>query len=247
MTDDSITVYCTNGNVIFNSDRTIKEGGKKPRCIKIKKNIVNEIFDKMRSYNDDPFWDMFLLKASRNNFPKGFSFRDDTLFYSMKVKYNFEIKLNLTNPQESFTLLRDFMKDKGVLSHNDKLEMNITQIENNKKSTEDTIENWKDLNKLQTNAISIYITKLTQKYSLNIKEKKHLQSTIKIGISSGYFNAKNIIVKNSAIEEICYLVWNEEKRLFNINTKDIRIKKQKYNIKNDISDLSADNTTTCRF
>ena len=64
MSDGSITVYCTKGNVIFNSDRNFVDSEKKSKGMKIKKDISNPIFERMREYNDDPFWDLFLLKAS---------------------------------------------------------------------------------------------------------------------------------------------------------------------------------------
>ena len=244
MSDGSMTVYCTKGTVIFNSDRNFVDSEKKPKGMKIKKNICNPIFEDMRKHNDDPFWDMFLLKASRDNFPKGFSFRDNVLFFSLKSKYNFEIKLDITNISESFIKLKDFVSDKGILSDTDKLNLSNKQLENNCLNNEETIESWKDLGKMQNNAIYIYISILSECYNLDIKERKNLESMIKIGISSGYLNTKNIIVKKSIIEEIIPLEWNKESRLFMIDTKNIRIKKTK-GIKIENTDLSTDNTTTC--
>jgi len=221
MPNDNMIVYCTEGNVIFDSNGNHKEVEKRSKGFKIKKTIVHPIFEKMREFNKDSFWDMFLLKASRDNFPKGFSFNEDRLYYSMKSKYNFEIRLD-----------------------KDKLDMKLKQIEDFDDSEELPLDSWKLLGKLQMNAIFTYITTLVQKYELSTSECKNLESMIRIGISSGYLNNKNIIVENSFIKEIVPLLWDEETRTFNIDTKNTRIKKIKGS-KSENVDLSTDNTTTC--
>ena len=239
--DDSITVYTANGDIIFDSTNRVVPVAKK-KSIKIKKNIAHELFNQMRSFNKDLFWDMFLLKASRDNFPKGFSYKDNTLYYSMKSKYNFKVELS-EDPEESFSVLKKFVQDKGIFSDNDKTLMKLE--EEDMTSDEDNIvETWKDLGKLQMNSLYIYINKVERELDLTESEKNNLKSVIKIGISSGYFNTKNIIVKNSQIENICPLLWDNKTRKFDIDTKNIRIKKPKYS-KANITDISSDNTTTC--
>ena len=238
-----MTVYCTKGNVIFNTDANQKDE-KKSKGFKIKRNVVNPIFEKMRSHNEDPFWDMFLLKASRDNFPKGFSYNDFKLYYSLKSKYNFQIRLDEEKSDYSFAELKEFVTNKGILSESDKLRINDEQEESFNNFEQITIDNWKDLGKLQMNSVFTYISVLTQKYDLNIRERKNLESIIRIGISSGYLNTKNIVVENSYITNIIPLIWNEDKRVFNIDTKNTKIKKYK-GTKTDNVDLSTDNTTTC--
>ena len=107
--DDSITVYSENGDIIFDSGNTVNITTKK-KSLKIKKNIAHELFNQMRKFNTDSFWDMFLLKASRDNFPKGFSYKDNILYFSMRSKYNFKIILT-DDPKESFILLKKFVQD----------------------------------------------------------------------------------------------------------------------------------------
>jgi len=244
MPNDNMIVYCTEGNVIFDSNGNHKEVEKRSKGFKIKKTIVHPIFEKMREFNKDSFWDMFLLKASRDNFPKGFSFNEDRLYYSMKSKYNFEIRLDKDKEDASFAEMRDFVSNKGILSDKDKDDMKLKQIEDFDDSEELPLDSWKLLGKLQMNAIFTYITTLVQKYELSTSECKNLESMIRIGISSGYLNNKNIIVENSFIKEIVPLLWDEETRTFNIDTKNTRIKKIKGS-KSENVDLSTDNTTTC--
>lgn len=239
--DDSITVYTANGEIIFDSGNRTNPVVKK-KCLKIKKNIAHEIFNEMRKYNSDSFWDMFLLKASRDNFPKGFSYKDSIIFYSMKSKYNFKVTLN-DNAEESFALLKKFVQDKGILSDTDKDIMKLEE-EDFEDITDNFVETWKDLGKLQMNSMYTYINKLVEDFDLTDSEKNNLKSTIKIGISSGYFNSKNILVTSSKIEKICPLLWDSESRKFSIDTQNIRLKKPK-STKPTFIDISSDNTTTC--
>mgnify|MGYP000736918591 CR=1 FL=1 len=244
MSKDNIIVYCTEGNVIFDSNGQQKDKEKRNKGFKIKKNIVNPIFEDMRRCNTDSFWDMFLLKASRDNFPKGFSFNDDRLYYSMKSKYNFDIRLDLENPEYSFSEIKEFVSDKGILSEKDKIQLNKEQVDTANDMEEIIIDNWKDLGKLQRNTLYTYINKLSEEYTLDTKERKNLESVIKIGISSGYLNNKNIIVEHCFIKDIIPLIWCETTRSFSIDTKNIRLKKVKHT-KTETNDLSTDNTTTC--
>lgn len=241
MSLDKMVVYCTKGNVMFNSDGDLEKVPKK-KSMKIKRTIVNDIFETMREYNEDPYWNMFLLKASRDNFPKGFSFRDNTMFFTMNAKYNFELRLEPEDVKESFFKLKDFMIEKGYFSNSDREKMKLKQ-NNHTHKREELANNWKGLGKLQNNALCQFINKKVKEYNLTSDEKSDLTSVLKIGISSGYLNNSNISVEDSVIMDFQFVTWDEETRKFKINTKHIRMKKQKH--KNEGNDLSTDNTTTC--
>jgi len=227
MSNDNMVVYCTKGNVIFDSNGTHKEIEKRSKGFKIKKIVVHEIFENMRNYNSDPFWDMFLLKASRGNFPKGFSFNENRLFYSLKSKYNFEIKLDENCDDYCFSELKDFVTNKGILSDKDKEDMTTEQMKNFDETEDPSIDSWKLLGKLQMNSVFSYISVLENTYSLSTSERKNLESMIRIGISSGYLNNKNIVVENCDIKDIIPLLWCDETRTFNIDTKNTRLRKLK--------------------
>lgn len=241
MSTDKMIVYCTKGNVMFNSDGELEKVPKK-KSMKIKKTIVNDIFETMREFNEDPYWNMFLLKASRDNFPKGFSYRNNTVFFTMNAKYNFEVQLNPDTPKESFFKLKEFMIEKGYFSNSDREKMKIKQNSHVKKQ-EELADSWKGLGKMQNNAVCKFINEKVKEHNLTDDEKSDLTSIIKIGISSGYLNNNNITVEDSVITNFQYIEWNEDKRKFKINTRNIKVKKQKH--KNEYNDLSTDNTTTC--
>ena len=236
--EDSLTVYSKTGEIIFDSSGqpvvTVRKKG-----LKIKKNIEHPILDNMRQHNMDGFWDIFLMKASRGNFPKGFSYKDNTLYYSMKSKYNFQVSLTPSDLEQSFDTFKLFVQDKGILSDIDKSKM---KYECSK--IEPFTESWKELGKMQTNCLYSYITKLENELNLEQNEKTNLKSLIKIGVSSGYFNNSNIIVEGSSIVDIEPLLWNRAARTFSIDATNIKIKRQKVS-KQKMNDFSSDNTTTC--
>ena len=108
---------------------------------------------------------------------------------------------------------------------------------------EEAIEHWKDFGKLKNNSIHDYIINLAEKYNLTVPQSRSLQSTVKIGVASGYLNNTNIIVKDSLITDIEPLVWDKQNNIFYIDTGGIYIKKTK--TRHKCVDLSSDNTTTC--
>ena len=217
-----IVVYCTKGNVIFNQDGEIQKVTK-PKSSKLRKNIVHEIFLEMEKFNDDEFWNVFLLRASRDLFPSGFGFRDNTLYYTVKTKYNFELKFNPDEPEESLIKLKEFMNKKGVMSITDKNIIN-TNVKTYVKEKE-KVNDWKKLGKKQSTVMKDYIEDLKLKYKLNKSEFKWLEMIISIGISSTILNNKNIIIENGVIKNIDILEWDETERTFDINTSGVKIAK----------------------
>lgn len=217
-----IVVYCTKGNVIFNKDGEIQKVSK-PKNSKLRKNIVHDIFLDMENFNDDEFWNTFLLRASRDLFPSGFGFRDNTLYYTVKTKYNFELKLNPNEPEESLSKLKEFMNNKGVMSITDKNNINTNVQGYNKES--EKINDWKKLGKKQNIAIRDYLEVLKIRYKLNKNEFRWLDMIVSIGVSSNILNNKNIIIENGVIINIDILEWNETERIFDINTNGIKISK----------------------
>ena len=232
-----MVVFCTKGNVIFNSSGDLEVVEKK-KSIK-NRNIKNRIFEDMRSQTDDPFWDMFLIKSSRNSFPIGFSFRDNILFFSQKPKTNYELVLDPENIQSSFSIFKTFMMERGVLSPSDKEEIE-KKIEERPLPKPVMVDNWKDLGKNQTDILYQYKLKLVKELSLSQEEQEHMSSIINMGISSGIFNESNIVVRNSEIEKIHVLKFDDISRKFTIDTKDVKIKKQKLR-----DTATVETSTTC--
>lgn len=228
-----ITVYCTKGNVIFNKDGDIQRV-QKPKGTKLRKIVVHEIFLDMIEYNDDDFWKTFLIKASRDIFPSGFGFRNNTVYYSLKSKFNYELKLVKDDIKKSLEDLKEFLNSKGIMSVEDKIESNAKVCENNESFIEEKIDEWKKLGKQQITIINDYMKKLKLKYNLSYEEYEWLELLVNVGVNSNVLNNKNIIVENSKIKNIEILEWDECSRNFTIDTSQTKIPKPSRTNKNDL-------------
>ena len=154
------------------------------------------------------------------------------LHIQIKSKYVFPHVVECS--EEGLNNLKAFIVNKGIM---------VDDICTNTQINEEAIEHWKDFGKLKNNSIHDYIINLAEKYNLTVPQSRSLQSTVKIGVASGYLNNTNIIVKDSLITDIEPLVWDKQNNIFYIDTDGIHIKKTKTRQK--CPDLSSDNTTTC--
>lgn len=233
-----MVVFCTKGNVIFNSSGDLEVVEKKKSTKN--KNIKNHIFESMRKINSDPFWDSFLIKASRNSFPSGFSFRDNVLFFSQKPRSNYELVLNDTDIEKSFEDLRKFMMQRGIISDSDQAKID-KEFDNRPLPQPILVDNWKDLGKLQTDVIYDYKLELKERYKLSNKEFLSLTSVVNIGLSSGVFNENNITVEKSKIIDIQPLKYQKSESRFFIDSNEVKVKKQR---PKDINS-TVETSTTC--
>ena len=239
--ENSICVFSKDGKVLFKTGQPAPD--KKKKEFNMNRKIINNVFEELRRFNQDPFWDMFLAKASRNKFPKGFEFTNDRLVYSynMETFHRAVTEISL----EQFVAVKNFVSEKGIFSDTDRSKIleNQTLFE---EQQEEPVENWKGLGKTQKNAIFDYTQELIQDYELSQDESDHLKNTMRIGIASGYLNDNNIVVEDSKITKINNLIWDKINRTFDIDTDNIRLKKQKIRTKGDVRDqITSDNTNTC--
>ena len=239
--ENSICVFSKDGKVLFKTGQPAPD--KKKKEFNMNRKIINNVFEELRRFNQDPFWDMFLAKASRNKFPKGFEFVNDRLVYSYNME-TFFCSVGMVTA-EQFASVKKFVSEKGIFSDADrsKILKNQTLFEEHE---EEPVDNWKGLGKTQKNAIFDYIQGLIQSHQLSEDESDHLKNTMRIGIAAGYLNDNNIVVEDSRITKINNLIWDEIDRTFNIDTENIRLKKQKTRAKGDVRDqITSDNTNTC--
>ena len=219
-----IIVYGKKGNVIFNKDGDIQRI-QKPKGTKLRKIIIHDIFLKMSEFNEDDFWKTFLIKASRDIFPSGFGFRNNIVYYSLKSKYNFELKLNQDDVKKSLENLKEFMNNKGIMSVEDKIESNVKVYENNDSYIKEDLDEWKKVGKQQNYMLNDYLKMLKSKYNLNLSEYEWLELIVNIGLNSNVLHNKNIIMENNKIKDIPLLEWDEENRYFHIDMSQTKIPK----------------------
>ena len=226
MSSEGIVVYCTKGNVIFSSTGEIISTEKSVRKHKINRSIIFPIFDNMKKLEKDNFWLNLLTRFSKNILHKDFKFLNNVLYYKATTKkHRDEILLDNEDLERSHILFKEFMRKKGFLSHEEKESINkIVELDNNKERN--VVETWKDVVKNQDYYIRELIIHNKEKYNLTFEEQANLESTIRIGISSEFFNQDNIIFEDEKIERIENLLWDEDKRKFSIDTEGIKLKRK---------------------
>ena len=219
--DNGIVVYCTKGNVMFNSSGELVENIKKVRRNKTSRNTYHQVFLDMIEFTDSEFWIKILTRCSKNNFPRNFSYSNHLLTFKFKSRrQHSNVHIDEPNLEETFEKLKEFFKERGILPYEEKVEIVSQQ-------KEDIVYKWKELGKNQNNLIYEYAENTKEKYNLNDKEKNNLISAIRIGISGDIFNENTIILENNKIKSIEFLIWNQEKRIFSIDKKFYNSKKYK--------------------
>lgn len=237
-----IVIYSTKGDIMFSSTGEITNCKKPPRKHRSQKNITHKIFDDMRKYNEEDFWDNVLMKFSRNIFYNDFRLIGTTLYYKYKSKnQREEITLDKNNLEESFEKLKDILRKKGILPVSEIVDDSKILIQPRKKIT-----SWKEAGKNKIILIYGYIDSLEKKYNLNNIEKKRLESLLKILVYSNILNNDHIILEDETIKSIKYFEWDSVNRKFNINIDNIKIKQIKNEKKNEdkfytINSFSDDN------
>ena len=224
-----IVIYSTKGDIMFSSTGEITGHKKPPRKHRSQRNIAHKIFEDMRAFNKEEFWDNVLIKFSRNVFLNDFRFIGKTLFYKFKSKnHKEEITLDENDLENSLGELKNFLKRKGILPVEEIVDDSSELFVPRK-----LITCWKEIGKNKSILIFNYLKLLEEKYSLDYLEMKRTESLLKVLIFSNILGNDHIILENEEIKEIKYLEWSEEKRAFDFNINPIKIKPLKKEKKNE--------------
>lgn len=244
---NSIIIYSNKGSVIFSSNGK-KIESRKPRKHRMHKNVINPHFEEMRKFNTNIFWDKLLVKFSCNMFPKDFLYKNSTLYYKVKTKkHKDEIFIDTENLEKTFQNLTNFLRSKGIIPITDVVDDYEKELEVVEKKE---LNNWKDAGKFKGIMIYEYIKILENKYKLNNKETKQLESLLKISLYNDIIKSDNIIIKNEKISKINGLEWSNKERIFRIDKSELNaIKFSKSSAKDvenfyTISSYSDDNNFT---
>lgn len=211
--NEGIVVYSKKGDIIFTSTGEIKVvEKKKPRH---SRNVIHQVFENLKMYNadNDTEMDVFLSNASRNIFSKYYKYINGML-YKRVYKNKHDLYVNSNNLEKTYGLLKEFIKKEETIQ-TVKLIEPVSQI----LTDQPEITN--------EEMMYCYILRLKDKYNLSLSEVMELESVIKMGLLSDFINETNIIINNTKIEYINFLVFDQESRKFKIgdNTAPRLIKK----------------------
>lgn len=222
---EGIVVYCTKGKVLFSSTGALLQGEQSVRKHKVNKSIVHSVFQDLKELETNEYWVNTLTKFSKNIFPKDFKFINNILYYKANTKkHRSECVIDKDDLEGTLKIFKEFMKNKGYISNIEKEE--IKQLINSSVEEKTAITNWKEMQKNQNYHIVKFINKQKRINNLDLKESANLESVIRMGIASDFFNENNIVIKDENIEEITSLDWDPEKRLYTIKTDNFKIKKK---------------------
>lgn len=224
---EGIVVYCTKGNVIFSSTGEIVQNTKNVRKHKVNRSVIFPEFEEMKKFEKLEYWINMLSRFSKNIFPRDFKYLANVLYYKAKTKkHRSECFIDLENLEASYSNFKEFMKEKGFLSQEEKEKINSMIQKEEEIQEMFVVETWKDITKNLEYHLKTFFIKLKDEHDLTPKEMANLESVVRIGISSGFFSEDNIVIENSEIDRILNLTWDEEKRLFSIDTEGIKFKKK---------------------
>lgn len=209
--NEGIVVYSNKGDIIFTSTGEIKVVEKKK--IRHHKNVIHQIFENLKKYNIEENKEMnqFLSNASRNIFPKEFKYINGIL-YKKVYKNKFDLYLNANELEKTYSLLETFIvirENKIVIIDDDDDKINES-FETHELKTSNVKDSDSEL-------LYMYITEKVKNYNLELDESLELESFIKMGLVSDFFNDDNIIIKNNKIQSINYLEFDKKSRHFDIS------------------------------
>jgi len=182
---------------------------------RIKKEIVNMIFEDCANINDDPYWIDLFKKASFGKFKRGFCYSDGRLTYR---KANKAYSINIpSNPYEASSLCHDFFRTHGNCYSPIDVEKSMI-MQKKIIATENEKLTWKNTSHdLRHVLICNYINDMSKIMNLSSEEKSQLKQTIVDGVDKKYFVTTNIILEQNNIYQINGLLWNNIRRDFYID------------------------------
>ena len=180
------------------------------------KKIVYPIFLECCQYTNDIFWENIFENLAYGKAPYGSYISKNFLCCGYKQKefnYKIEKKDSETVYKEVFSLLTNRL---GIFSQQEK---DFTNLENDIKNSR---KNWNDIKKnVKELLIELYVSRMRNKYSLSIKQARHLLSTILIAIVFKAITVNDIDYSNGRINKIDGINFTKKQVIITRNLWDI--------------------------
>lgn len=192
----------------------------KVRKSKTIKQVLHPIFSECSRITADPFWIDLFTGASYGKMPRNFSYKDNTLIFKRTAK---PITTPLPqNPYEAISVCMEFLRRHGgIVSDIDQKVAREEQVARAEMEAALDIKDagWNDYpKKVREALVELYISDCTQEHNLVAREERQLRHTIKVNVALGYFNGANINVSNRQINKIEGLIFDEESRVFTVDS-----------------------------
>lgn len=171
-----------------------------------------QIFQDFSERIENQEWKAFFQKLYTGKFPHGYSYRNQTLFFRKRTKIE---KLDIQDStNDTLSKVKNFFEIYGGFSNTDDnlniFDYLVSQIE--------PYRSWKDIRSKKTKQFFIqkYADDMEIKYNLGLSEKKCLLDMIHTGFLIRAIDSSDIEFEDKKIMNIKTLLWNEERREFEL-------------------------------
>jgi hypothetical protein len=186
----------------------------KPKIKRTKKTKDDtfQVFQDLSEMITDEQWKSFFVKLSLGKFPHGYSFRNQTIFFRKRTKIE-KVEIQDASHDTLYKLMNFFQNYGGFTSD----DSNINIFEYLVSQSED-YQSWKDIRSKKTKQFFIqqYVEEIAKTKDLSIHQKRCLLDTIQMGFLLRMIDSSDIEFTDRKIVSIKPLIWNQEKREFEV-------------------------------
>ena len=180
--------------------------------------IVNQLFYDCIPHISDSFWQGVFADAGQGKFPKGFSYKNNTLIYKKRTKTDtIELPENIN---ELISLCITFFKDlAGLRSAVDLESERLEREECLSRTTTLRQGTWGNIRSksVKRGLLTQYVHDVSKTLNLNEDQRKYFKTILNTGFLLGYFTSSSVGFEDGAITGIKGLDWDERERIFKIN------------------------------
>jgi len=178
------------------------------------------IFGEAAKTTSDQEWVVLLLKAEKGQFPAGFSYAKDTMWYRGRNGGEDVKMISTIDPEQFFQEIRAFMSKHGIVTKLDKTNASIGKI----------IIDGDDWLTMPTRYRQAVICKFVEtervERSLSHSETMQLYCTIRTGTLIGAFDKMDFSVEKFTLKTLNKLLYDPDKRKYMIDPTFVPATKQ---------------------
>lgn len=168
--------------------------------------IIYPYFEECSKYTLDEFWKNIFILCAQNKFPRGAKYDNTTMTISAKNAGT----LTLTeNPRDNYNAIVEYFRN--ILNLFSPKDIQIKKSEVQTKINLDC--EWKQL-KPRSIRDTLLIKYVCDQTNLDIKEKRQLHRTIKLGFQFKELSSDDVDYENGTIRNIRNLAFDEKERLW---------------------------------
>ena len=182
---------------------------------------VNPVFLKCSELTTDPFWIDIFLAASRGKFPKGFSYKDNSLFHRKRNKTS-SVEVS-ENAIEAFEVCKTFFRSMGGIASQQEHCNNDSEDTNTSESLDDTstesevpkkIIIWSKIVPKKNKSLYLhsFINSFAKENKMNASETDRLQKMLNLAESLNLLNDSNVVFEGNSISHIIGLSFDLDTR-----------------------------------